>query len=584
MLISVMVNYARSLRYGSEHVYQSMPRLISLWLDTTETSTNNEQVKKMNDLLTNCCTALPAAIFYTVYSQMLSRLCHPLPEVFTVLRNIIIRLVEEYPQQSLWMLLPHFKSAKASRIKRCKLVLTDSRLQKASFQKQLSDFNSLTERLIELTNKEVTLDRTYKLSDLDTRLTKLCKQAEFSNILLPFEKYMQPTLPLNSDTTSSTLNQLPATTAKTNWFPYQQIYISGFQESVLILRSAAKPKKLTIRCSDGKDYDVLVKPKDDLRRDARLMEFNGLVKRYLHQDAPARQRRLHIRTYAVLPFNEECGLVEWLPNLASYRSICMSLYAQRGQVMSSRQLHQLAVPLNESLERKREVFTKQLVPAHPPVFQEWLRQRFVTLHSWYEARNTYIRTVAVMSMVGYILGLGDRHGENILFAEGNGDAVHVDFNCLFNQGELLAYPEVVPFRLTRNMIVAMGPLGVEGSYRKCCEITLRLLKQETKTLMSMLRPFVYDVGAQTRNGAATAKITKDVQRIADRLQGHVSVYFRVTKFYCKIITQILNSLQVKRQQANSIPLSTEGQVNFLINEATKVDNLAVMYIGWGAFL
>jgi len=42
--------------------------------------------------------------------------------------------------------------------------------------------------------------------------------------------------------------------------------------------------------------------------------------------------------------------------------------------------------------------------------------------------------------------------------------------------------------------------------------------------------------------------------------------------------------QVKRQQANSIPLSTEGQVNFLINEATKVDNLASMYIGWGAFL
>ncbi|EDW46128.1 GM13436 [Drosophila sechellia] len=372
---------------------------------------------------------------------------------------------------------------------------------------------------------------------------------------------MQPTLPLNSDSNSSEGSHLPASHSTANWFPYQQIYISGFQESVLILRSAAKPKKLTIRCSDGKDYDVLVKPKDDLRRDARLMEFNGLVKRYLHQDAPARQRRLHIRTYAVLPFNEECGLVEWLPNLASYRSICMNLYAQRRLVMSTRQLQSLAVPLHESMERKREVFTKQLVPAHPPVFQEWLRQRFATPHSWYEARNTYIRTVAVMSMVGYILGLGDRHGENILFAEGNGDAVHVDFNCLFNQGELLPYPEVVPFRLTHNMIVAMGPLGVEGSYRKCCEITLRLLKQESKTLMSILRPFVYDVGAQTRKGAATAKITKDVQRIADRLQGHV-----------------------KRQQANSIPLSTEGQVNFLINEATKVDNLASMYIGWGAFL
>ena len=39
----------------------------------------------------------------------------------------------------------------------------------------------------------------------------------------------------------------------------------------------------------------------------------------------------------------------------------------------------------------------------------------------------------MMSMVGYILGLGDRHGENILFDSTNGDCVHVDFNCLFNR-------------------------------------------------------------------------------------------------------------------------------------------------------
>lgn len=51
----------------------------------------------------------------------------------------------------------------------------------------------------------------------------------------------------------------------------------------------------------------------------------------------------------------------------------------------------------------------------------------------YEARTAYIRTTAVMSMVGYILGLGDRHGENILFDSKCGDCVHVDFNCLFNR-------------------------------------------------------------------------------------------------------------------------------------------------------
>lgn len=37
-------------------------------------------------------------------------------------------------------------------------------------------------------------------------------------------------------------------------------------------------------------------------------------------------------------------------------------------------------------------------------------------------------------MAGYILGLGDRHGENISLDSTCGDVVHVDFNCLFNKG------------------------------------------------------------------------------------------------------------------------------------------------------
>ena len=51
----------------------------------------------------------------------------------------------------------------------------------------------------------------------------------------------------------------------------------------------------------------------------------------------------------------------------------------------------------------------------------------------YSSRLAYSRTAAVMSIVGYVLGLGDRHGENVLFDSTNGDCIHVDFNCLFNR-------------------------------------------------------------------------------------------------------------------------------------------------------
>ena len=52
-------------------------------------------------------------------------------------------------------------------------------------------------------------------------------------------------------------------------------------------------------------------------------------------------------------------------------------------------------------------------------------------------------------MVGHVVGLGDRHGENILLDASSGECVHVDFSCLFDKGLTLQQPEVVPFRLTQ---------------------------------------------------------------------------------------------------------------------------------------
>ena len=46
-------------------------------------------------------------------------------------------------------------------------------------------------------------------------------------------------------------------------------------------------------------------------------------------------------------------------------------------------------------------------------------------------------------MVGYMLGLGDRHGENILFDTVSGETVHVDFNCIFNKVSLLILSSII---------------------------------------------------------------------------------------------------------------------------------------------
>lgn len=40
-----------------------------------------------------------------------------------------------------------------------------------------------------------------------------------------------------------------------------------------------------------------------------------------------------------------------------------------------------------------------------------------------------------MSMVGYIIGLGDRHLDNVLIDMTTGEVVHIDYNVCFEKGK-----------------------------------------------------------------------------------------------------------------------------------------------------
>lgn len=90
-------------------------------------------------------------------------------------------------------------------------------------------------------------------------------------------------------------------------------------------------------------------------------------------------------------------------------------------------------------------------------------------------------------MVGHIVGLGDRHGENILLDKSTGECVHVDFDCLFDKGLTLQRPEIVPFRLTHNMLDGMGLSGYEGMFRKVAEVSRSRLVMHQKCVGNIPR-------------------------------------------------------------------------------------------------
>jgi len=56
-------------------------------------------------------------------------------------------------------------------------------------------------------------------------------------------------------------------------------------------------------------------------------------------------------------------------------------------------------------------------------------------------RLNYTRSVAVTSIVGHILGIGDRHCSNILIDKLTGELVHIDFGIVFEDVSGATYPE-----------------------------------------------------------------------------------------------------------------------------------------------
>jgi len=573
----VIKHYGISLQYGSKYIYQSLPRLLSLWLDfgllaqqvlegkygghdakPADKTHFKDKMLKLNDDISKFSLTLPSYHFLTAFSQLVSRICHPNFSVWKILKGIICKIFASYKQQAIWSLVAVSKSSFPTRSERCREIFHEVCKQEPSFKKFIAHSLDLTDQLLDVCNRRCSKEtKLYMNKDFPT-LIKLLANPSFSQIMVP----LQITLTVKLPSTRGANQQY-------NPFTENLPMISGVENVVDVLSSLQKPKKIAIRASDGNSYTLMCKPKDDLRKDNRLMEFNSLVNKLLLRDPDCRRRQLHIRTYAVIPLNEECGLLEWVPNTTGFRYILNKIYKEKGCVAKISELKQLYDTMRTaSLSTKVDVFTNRVIPKYPAVFHEWFLTNFSNPKKWYTARLSYCRTSAVMCMVGYTLGLGDRHGENILFDSVSGDCVHVDFNCLFNKGETFDCPERVPFRLTHNMVKAMGPLAYEGIFRKSCEMTMQLMRNQRDSFLSVLNTFLYDplvewkkesrkkASGETSNDMAV----KILRKVEDRLKG------------------VINSTMIH------LPLSIEGQVHQLIRDATDIENLAQMYIGWAAYM
>lgn len=506
--------------------------------------------------------------------------------VWKSLIEIICHVVLAFPHQALWTMIAGSQSKDAERKKRFNDIM--SRVKANAKSSPVVNVNKIVDQTLQMAKELLYLcdfpvqkETQLSLPSHFPRLTSLAN----GELILPLQSSISVKMPGDYRISS---DHRP--------FESQLPRIIGFDPKVDIMNSLQKPRKLVFLASDGKQYPFLCKPKDDLRKDARLMEFDAMINNLLQSNSESRKRNLYIRTYSVITLNEECGLIEWVPNTTGLRHILHKLYHHKTIALYTSEVQKNLDAARSDPKHAGEVFERLVLSQYPSVFHEWFIETFPEPSAWLRARLAYAHTLAVMSMVGHVLGLGDRHGENILFDSESGDTVHVDLNCLFDKATLFEIPERVPFRLTHNMVDALGVTGYEGVFRRVAEITMGILRDNKDSLMSVLEAMVHDPLVEwcvddrhkaSKHSSTTANNHKLDSRMmeARMIEARNSLDPVMQKLNGKLRrTNAEAGGPMSRSLGWTSPYSTNTLVDALIRDATSNQLLGQMYAGWASYL
>ena len=104
-----------------------------------------------------------------------------------------------------------------------------------------------------------------------------------------------------------------------------------------------------------------------------------------------------------------------------------------------------------------------------------------------------------MSIVGYILGLGDHHPSNLMIHRDTRSIIHIDFlDCFEIAKTRILFPELILFRLTRMMLKTFGTNRVEGEFQITCEETLKIIRIHRYSILAVLDIFLQEPLTSTK--------------------------------------------------------------------------------------
>ncbi|PZC75035.1 hypothetical protein B5X24_HaOG206806 [Helicoverpa armigera] len=209
-----------------------------------------------------------------------------------------------------------------------------------------------------------------------------------------------------------------------------------------LFKSALMPSKLTFLTTEGMEYEAIFKHGDDLRQDQLILQMITLMDKLLRRE----NLDLKLTPYKVLATSSKHGFLQFIESVTVAEAL-----ATEGSI--------------QNFFRKHNPCEGAPYGIKP------------------ETMDTYIRSCAGYCVITYLLGVGDRHLDNLLLTK-SGALFHIDFGYILGRDPKPLPP---PMKLSKEMVEAMGGVHSElyHEFRKQCYTAFLHLRRHANLMLNL---------------------------------------------------------------------------------------------------